>query len=349
MLDIPYRAGRGVLGWTSLRCIFLTEVSLLSHQLRMFVRPVVVLVKAQLSDHVCSESCEIHCRTYGERVLAAAAEATRPPGRVGNVVDPPPTQRDIAARYGIPDRALRDGKIILRSEDDELINRVSTGEVAVDGAVRQIKAARRLISVPAQSALDLRVGDFREVLTDLPDGSVDAIVTDVPWPNGNADTETCVPLWCEMAGFAARVLTPGGLCAALVDSEFLLDLGDALRSHLTYRWQIAYIVPSGYRGHVAAIAHHYPVVVFSHGPMSGGGLRYGSDVIRDNVVEAKTVSLNDKRHEHQKSVEGMAALIERVSDPGALVIDPFCGSGSTGQAALRAGRKFVGCDVNRFW
>jgi site-specific DNA-methyltransferase (adenine-specific) len=34
------------------------------------------------------------------------------------------------------------------------------------------------------------------------------------------------------------------------------------------------------------------------------------------------------------------------SRPGGLVIDPFCGSGTTGIAALKHGRKFLGIDIN---
>jgi DNA modification methylase len=34
------------------------------------------------------------------------------------------------------------------------------------------------------------------------------------------------------------------------------------------------------------------------------------------------------------------------SRPGGLVIDPFCGSGSTGAAALGAGRRFIGIDIS---
>jgi site-specific DNA-methyltransferase (adenine-specific)/adenine-specific DNA-methyltransferase len=44
------------------------------------------------------------------------------------------------------------------------------------------------------------------------------------------------------------------------------------------------------------------------------------------------------------------ALLERVVSavtlPGDLVIDPFCGSGTTGAVALRLGRRFVGCDCS---
>jgi len=33
------------------------------------------------------------------------------------------------------------------------------------------------------------------------------------------------------------------------------------------------------------------------------------------------------------------------SEPGDVVLDPFCGTGSTGAAALKTGRSFVGVDL----
>lgn len=39
------------------------------------------------------------------------------------------------------------------------------------------------------------------------------------------------------------------------------------------------------------------------------------------------------------------ALIPLTSRPGDLVLDPFCGSGTTGVAALQLGRRFVGCEL----
>ena len=39
-------------------------------------------------------------------------------------------------------------------------------------------------------------------------------------------------------------------------------------------------------------------------------------------------------------------LIQQSCDPGALVVDPFMGSGSVGAAALRTGRRFAGNDLS---
>jgi site-specific DNA-methyltransferase (adenine-specific) len=42
----------------------------------------------------------------------------------------------------------------------------------------------------------------------------------------------------------------------------------------------------------------------------------------------------------------MLRLIEQFTDPDELVVDPFCGAGTTGVACLRLGRRFIGCDID---
>ena len=47
-------------------------------------------------------------------------------------------------------------------------------------------------------------------------------------------------------------------------------------------------------------------------------------------------------HETQKPVALMSALVRDFTDPGELVCDPFAGSGTTGVACIRLGRRFIG-------
>ncbi|WP_329856420.1 site-specific DNA-methyltransferase [Stenotrophomonas muris] len=51
-------------------------------------------------------------------------------------------------------------------------------------------------------------------------------------------------------------------------------------------------------------------------------------------------------HPTQKPVRLMQALVELTTKPGQLVLDPFCGSGSTLVAARNTGRHYVGCDIS---
>lgn len=55
----------------------------------------------------------------------------------------------------------------------------------------------------------------------------------------------------------------------------------------------------------------------------------------------------DKRyHPTQKPSELVQQLIEMFSEEGQTVFDPFIGSGTTAIAAIRAGRNFLGCEID---
>lgn len=49
-------------------------------------------------------------------------------------------------------------------------------------------------------------------------------------------------------------------------------------------------------------------------------------------------------HETQKPVALMIQLVELFADPDDIVLDPFAGSGTTGVACLRLGRRFIGIE-----
>jgi site-specific DNA-methyltransferase (adenine-specific) len=57
-------------------------------------------------------------------------------------------------------------------------------------------------------------------------------------------------------------------------------------------------------------------------------------------------SSRERRHPQQKPVDLLAWLLRTYSAPGALVADPFAGSGSTAVACETEGRRFIGWDIN---
>jgi len=52
------------------------------------------------------------------------------------------------------------------------------------------------------------------------------------------------------------------------------------------------------------------------------------------------------RHPTEKQVETMYALIMVLSNPNDLILDPFCGSGTTCVAAKMLGRRYIGIDIS---
>ena len=65
-----------------------------------------------------------------------------------------------------------------------------------------------------------------------------------------------------------------------------------------------------------------------------------------DVVSFKKLSSSQMIHPTEKPVGLLASLITSVTKPGDLILDPFAGSGSTLVAAKKAGRRFVGIELD---
>ena len=52
-------------------------------------------------------------------------------------------------------------------------------------------------------------------------------------------------------------------------------------------------------------------------------------------------------HPYAKPPTLAEKLVLMYTNPGDLVYDPFCGSGTVGVACLKHGRKYVGCEIDR--
>lgn len=68
--------------------------------------------------------------------------------------------------------------------------------------------------------------------------------------------------------------------------------------------------------------------------------------VPDNVLKSGFGKGEGGRHVAQKPVKLLRALIELTTVPGQVVLDPFCGSGSTLVAAKSAGRHYLGFEVD---
>jgi site-specific DNA-methyltransferase (adenine-specific) len=167
----------------------------------------------------------------------------------------------------------------------------------------------------------LYLGDCRDILPTL--GKVDAVVTDPPYGCDKAEWDSGFPTeWYQLAK-AKRVVTITGSAGlrdslALVGEEFIDVIAARNLNGMTRG-------PLGFGNWLAAV-------------VSRGKPRQGTNAFDFKVLG----EMPD--HPSPKPVAYMRRLIERVSEQGETVCDPFLGSGTTGVACVELGRNFIGIE-----
>jgi site-specific DNA-methyltransferase (adenine-specific) len=210
----------------------------------------------------------------------------------------------------------------------------------------------------------LYLGDCLEILPAL--GKVDAVVTDPPYCSG-ARTSALVrgrggmsrkakwkssPLANDQMTVTGFIWTMRAV-ALLADS--LLPDGASFLSFVDWRQY-----PTLYAALESANYRVQTMVVWDKMDMGmGNGFRNqheliihaakGTPIVYDrgvpNVLRCKRISSSDD-HPTEKPTELLGMLLDVVSEPGSIVLDPFMGSGTTGVACAKLGRRFVGIEID---
>jgi site-specific DNA-methyltransferase (adenine-specific) len=166
------------------------------------------------------------------------------------------------------------------------------------------------------------------------DESVDCIITDPPYPR---EFLNC---YSDLGRLAADVLNPGGSCIVMCGQSYLPDVLRRLCEHLEYQWAIAYLTPGGQSAQLwdRKVNTFWKPLLWLIKPPRPSSEWYG-DVLSSDSND------NDKRfRDWGQSESGMAAIVNRFTMPGATVLDPFVGGGTTGVVAVKLGRIFIGSD-----
>ena len=186
--------------------------------------------------------------------------------------------------------------------------------------------------------VQLHLGDCLEFIRGLQDGCVDAVVSDPPY-GMDWDTNTT-----RFSG-GKRVVSRGkdwGVGIVGDDKPFDPAPWGAFKNVILWGYNHwATKVPTGtllvwVKRNDAAFGSFLSDAEVAW--MKGG---CGVYCFRD------VPNINDRgKHPTQKTVELMRWCIERVTDIGDTVFDPFMGSGTTGVAAVQLGRNFIGCEID---
>lgn len=217
---------------------------------------------------------------------------------------------------------------------------------------------------------NLMMGDCLERMKEIPDGSVDLVLTDPPYGTTACKWDAIIPfepMWEQVW----RVLKPNGAAVFTASQPFTSALVMSQPDRFSYEWVW---VKSKITGVLNAkkmpVRKHEQILVFSSSKATGTynaqglvakgtvtkqggssdnyGARSSTPYIQEftnwprDVLEipseGKTV------HPTQKPVALMEYLIRTYTNEGETVLDFTMGSGTTGVACVNTGRKFIGIE-----
>jgi hypothetical protein len=266
----------------------------------------------------------------------------KPPEEVPPNKKREPTSRERAAKKGhIGAGSVARAKYVKDRADEDTILNLMSGKTNINREHRRLKEEEKRRELEHKMAvvvaslrpedLAVRCCSMQELLSRMDERSLDAIITDAPYPR------EFLSLYGDLARLAKPVLKPEGVLAVMVGQSYLPEILALMTQHIEYRWTLAYLTPGGQAVQLwqrKVNTFWKPVLVF------GGAGRWTGDVVKSDAND------NDKRfHNWGQSESGMARLVERLTEPGDLVCDPFAGGGTTGVVCAALGRRFVGCDI----
>ncbi len=237
--------------------------------------------------------------------------------------------RELRVEYGEDVTATRIKRVVH--------NRMRRMRREQDMAERRAEERARVLSLSDRYAASDRCSiEVEDLHSWRPAEPVDAIITDPPYITSDA-----VELHSAVADLAVDVLRPGGALVVMSWQPLLAEvLGAMRRPELEYRWTLAWtfdLVNANTPNHQYGFYDRWkPLLVFYKLPAAKP---YCDDIIRSGGHEKAL-------HPWQQGLDGFEKLVRFFSRLDELVCDPFAGSGTTGVAALRLGRRFIGCDVD---
>jgi site-specific DNA-methyltransferase (adenine-specific) len=175
--------------------------------------------------------------------------------------------------------------------------------------------------------IDLLRGDCLELMRDIPDASIDAVITDPPYGCGKADWDDAFPTkWYKEAKCIAQTVCI--ITGSFGVKDSLPFVGDDFLDIIA-AWNLNSLT----RGNIG-FNNWIACVVAGKKPRQG--VNFFEFAVRGDMPN----------HPSPKPIEYMLKLVSRVTNPGDTILDPFMGSGTTGVACVKLNRNFIGIEIN---
>lgn len=217
--------------------------------------------------------------------------------------------------------------------------------------------------------------DCMDKLKEIPDGTVDMILCDLPYGTTDNVWDKVLPL-PELWAHYKRVTKENAAIVLFSQLPFSCDLINANRAMFRYEWIWRKTMAVGFlnankmplRAHENILVFYRKLPVYNpqktyrkawkvkrcgahpstnygsqkeHVGQSDGDTRFPVDVLTFSNGNYKSV------HPTAKPVELMEYFIKTYTNPGDTVLDNTMGGGSTGVACVHTGRSFIGMELNK--
>lgn len=200
----------------------------------------------------------------------------------------------------------------------------------------------------------LYLGDCLEVMKQLPDGSVDAVITDPPYGmkyvtawrshgdpmikpitgDDEVQTEWFKP-FKRLARFRTAIYWFTNENGIEVVRTTIRAAGFGLNTMLVWDKQTMTV------GNLNDYGKRTEYIVFgTNGPCRLNGSR------DPNLISVPRVNPRVMVHPTEKPIPLLTYLVIRSTSPDEIVLDPFMGSGTTGVACMNLGRRFIGIEID---
>ena len=190
----------------------------------------------------------------------------------------------------------------------------------------------------------LACGDCLKILPELEKGSVDAVVTDPPYGIGFAyDTHIDDP---DKYADSMRRVVEASIATGAASCWFWQAMSNADKWH---EW-----FPRGFRLFAACkgfVQFRPTPVQFSWDPVIWWGTPANAPSVYAKDFHVQMLApfgAGRERIEHPcpRPLEQVEYVCRTATTDGQTILDPFMGSGTTGVACIRTGRKFIGIEID---
>lgn len=198
---------------------------------------------------------------------------------------------------------------------------------------QEIITAEPVIVLPEDC--DLRFGDFMEKSKDIPPNSIDLLFSDPPYDRPS------ITSYKTLAELAARVLKPGASLVIYIGQYALPEIVNMVGTISELKWWWYFFVK--HTGGHEFLPYRNVIV---EGKLLFWYVKGEKPTILDAVSDYVLSEKQKDRIDWQQSTREADHIIKKLTQEGQIVFDPFMGSGTTGLAALKLKRKFIGIDNN---